>query len=278
MASSGIRGVVEERRRIVSAARILDRMEQPAARYGDRHADVYDRIYGARFDPAHAVDRLVEAAAGGSVLELGLGTGRLAIPLAARGVRVDGIEASSRMIARLRAAPGGDRVGVHQVDLGDFELPVSDYAVAVCAVSTLFMLSTPTQVGCIAAAARHLRPGGTLFVEVFRPDAGRFGKDGSRTEERTSPDGSLHRVHSVHDPDAQTITISHVLGGPAGGPGEQDESTYDVTLTYATDAQLDAMARRAGLRLLHRWHDWTGAPANEQSTDPISVYRLTVGD
>jgi 2-polyprenyl-3-methyl-5-hydroxy-6-metoxy-1,4-benzoquinol methylase len=179
-----------------------------ASAYGERHALVYDRIYGARFVPDAAVQTLAAAAGLGAVLEMGLGTGRLALPLAARGVTVDGIEASATMIERLQAQPGSERVAVHQVDLVDFHLPRTDYAVVVCAVSTLFMLTHEDQRTAIHAAARHLRPGGTLFIEAFRPDASRFDRDGHRVETRTTEVGS-HLVRSRHDPVGRSITIEH---------------------------------------------------------------------
>lgn len=137
-------------------------VDRRASEYGDSHADAYDRIYGARFVPDAAVTALAAAAGpGGRLLELGLGTGRLAIPLVERGVHVDGIEASGAMIERLRARSGGTHVGVFRVDLADFDLPRVDYDVAVCAVRTLFMLpGRGAQQSCIASAARHLRAGG----------------------------------------------------------------------------------------------------------------------
>ncbi len=243
---------------------------QAAARYGDRHASVYDRIYGARFVPDTAVAALVQAAGEGRVLELGVGTGRLAIPLTNRGVPVDGIEASASMVAQLRAQPGGEKVYLFEVDLDDFELPRRGYAVAVCAVSTLFMLpSRQAQSRCLASAARHLRPGGRLFVETFRPDPSRFDTDGRRTEQRPTTDGSTHEVRSVHDSAAQTIRITHLLGTGTGTGTE----AYEVTLTYATQGELDVMAAEAGLQLVGRWDDWAGAAAVESSTDPVSVYR-----
>ncbi|MGI8880562.1 MAG: class I SAM-dependent methyltransferase [Jatrophihabitans sp.] len=243
-------------------------IQRSAAEYGDRHAAVYDRIYGSRFRPDAAVAALAAAAGGGRILELGLGTGRLAIPLVERGVPVDGIEASPAMITRLRARPGGTAVGVFEVDLDGFSLPTSNYSVAVCAVSTLFMLPSPqAQARCVSAAARHLGPRGMLFIEAFRPDPTRFGSTGRRTEQRPTTDATGHEVRSVHDPHAQTVRITHLLRTAT------DEQTYEVTLTYATESQLDAMATAAGLHLVNRWHDWTGAPARKSSTDPISIYR-----
>ncbi|XAS76132.1 class I SAM-dependent methyltransferase [Dermatophilaceae bacterium Sec6.4] len=239
--------------------------------YGQTHAPVYDRIYGARFVPDAAVAALSSAAgAGGSILELGLGTGRLAIPLAAAGLRVDGIESSTAMAARLRAQPGGDTVRVIIADLADFEVPGRQYDVAVCAVSTLFMLpDREAQQRCVHAAARHLRVGGRLFIEAFRLDESRFDAQHERVEERPDPGGDGHVVRSVHDPRARAIRITHELTDGAA------MSSYDVVLRYLSDEQLDAMAAEAGLRLVARWDNWTGRAAGETSSDPISVYERT---
>jgi SAM-dependent methyltransferase len=240
--------------------------QDPAA-YGDRHAPVYDRIYGVRFPPDAAVGALAAVGRGGGVLELGVGTGRLAIPLAARGIQVDGIEASPAMAGQLRSRPGGDAVGVVIADLAGFDLPRKDYEAAVCAVSTLFMLPPVGQRSCIAAAARHLRPGGSLFIEAFRLNPRRFDAHGQRTEHRPTGAGT-HTVHSRHDPAGRSITITHVLGEQDGRTSE-----YQVTLHYSSLAELDAMAEAAGLELSSRWHDWAGGPLRPDSADPVSVYR-----
>lgn len=239
-----------------------------ASEYGDRHAPVYDRIYGDRFASDAAVAAVAAAAGDGSVLELGVGTGRLAIPLAARGVVVDGIEGSPAMAALLASRPGAERVGIIAADLTSFDLTRHDYAVAVCAVSTLFMLpGRAAQTSCLASAAAHLRPGGTVFVEVFRPDPARFDAHGHRVETRPTRDGSRHVVRSRHGPQQRTIHIAHALGDAHG------TATYEVTLHYATPQELDVMASDAGLSLVDRWDDWSGAPASTSSTDPVSVYR-----
>lgn len=233
-----------------------------AADYGDRHAPVYDRIYGRRFAPEAAVQTLAEAAGNGAVLELGVGTGRLAIPLAARGVEVAGIEASAAMVSQLRDQPGSERVGVRQVDLAGFTLERTDYAVAVCAVSTLFMLDHAAQLGCLRSTAAHLRPGGRLYVEAFRPDPSRFDADGHRVEDRSSASTEHHVVRSTHDRCARTIRIAHELA----------DGSYEVVLHYRSPEDLDSVAADAGLCLAQRWHDWTGAPVRPDSSDPVSVY------
>lgn len=244
-----------------------------AGAYGRKHAGVYDRIYGARFAPDYAVTTLARLGRDGGVLELGVGTGRLAIPIAQRGVRVDGIEGSQAMIEQLSQQAGADRVGVFMADLADFDLQYRAYAVAVCAVSTLFMLTPEAQRSCITATADHLRPGGLLLIEAFQPDPTRFDAQGNRTEYRDSTQGT-HTVRSHHDPHHQTIAITHLLGsdengGESGGGGE-----YDVTLHYQSLTQLDHMAAAAGLTAAFRWNDWSGAPSRPDSRDPISGYRL----
>ena len=123
--------------------------------YGDQHVRVYDRLYGARFTPDAAVAALVAAAGpDGRLLEMGIGTGRLAVPLAERGLRVDGIEASTALITQFRDQRDNPGIAVFHADLADFDLPRKDYAVAVCAVSTLFMLPGPVdQASCLASVS-----------------------------------------------------------------------------------------------------------------------------
>lgn len=242
------------------------RPHDPAA-YGQTHAPVYDLIYSGRFDTAPAVAALAAAAGSGAVLELGLGTGRLAIPLARAGVSVDGIEASDAMIARMQAQPDADRVGVLRADLSDFDLPRHDYQVAVCAVSTLFILDHDAQQACLNCVARHLQPGSRLFIEAFSPDPARFDADGCRIEQRPAPNGATHIVTSRHDHGARRIRIVHTLTDPHGHSAD-----YPVTLHYATPVELDAMAAIAGLSPADRWSDWTGRPADAHSHDPISIY------
>jgi SAM-dependent methyltransferase len=238
----------------------------PAA-YGDRYAEVYDRIYGERFDTQQAVDTLASLTGGGRLLELGIGTGRLALPLLERGVAVDGIEGSRAMIERL-SAQVDDRLTIYEADLVDFALPRRDYAVAVCAVSTLFMLpGQAAQTGILRCAAQHLALGGRVVIEAFVPDPSRFDEHGERREQRQRADGSEHVVHSRHDPDRQTIHITHDITQPAG------PLHYAVTLHYQHPAQLDALAADAGLTLTERWGDWRGKPASAGDHDPISVYR-----
>ncbi|GAC1610984.1 MAG: class I SAM-dependent methyltransferase [Mycobacteriales bacterium] len=239
----------------------------PAA-YGQQHAGIYDLLYPVHGKVPPTVRALAAAAGSGRVLELGVGTGRLAIPLACGGVSVDGIEASQAMIEVLRSRPGGRDVTVYQTDLVSFDLPHKSYAAAVCAASTLFMLpGSSAQQQCLTAVAGHLHPEGVLFVESFRPDPGRFDRSGRRWEIRSEDAGLRHEVASLHDPRKQTVRVTHTLTGREG------RRNWTVEMHYASSEQLDEMAAGAGLVCIDRWHDWNGAPVAADSTDPISLYR-----
>lgn len=239
------------------------------ASYGDTHADAYDLIYANAFPTDLAAARLTELAATrhGPVLDLGIGTGRLAVPLRQAGTEVHGIDASPAMIARLRAQPEAVNIPVWQTDIADFSLP-HRYAVIVCAVSTLFMLpDRDTQISCLRCAGRHLQPNGLLVVEAFVPHPLRFDPAGRRLELRHLDDTGLHLVISHHEPAEQTVTITHVFGGPDG------LTHYPVTLRYAWPTELDLMATMAGLDVVERIGGWDGRPYTSATTDHITTYR-----
>jgi SAM-dependent methyltransferase len=240
----------------------------PAA-YGDTHAEVYDRIYANAFATDLAARRLADLAAarGGPVLDLGIGTGRLARPLRRAGIEVHGIDASPTMIAQLRADPDTADIPVWEADMADFDLP-NRYAVIVGAVSTLFMLpSRLHQAECLAHAARHLRPDGVVVIEAFVPDPSRYDAQGNRLELRQLSGGALHLVVSHHQPGEQAVTVTHVLAGPRG------IDRYPVTLRYLWPSELDHMACSSGLELLQRDRSWDGRPFDEHTTDHVSIYQ-----
>lgn len=245
-------------------AKLADMKSYGADTYGERIAPIYDQRYPDV--AAGQVELLAELADPGPVLELGIGTGRLALPLAARGVRVHGIDASPSMVDRLRAKPGGDEVNVTIADFADFDLG-ERFSLVFVAFNTLFALTSQrTQVTCFRAVARHLMPGGRFLVEAFVPDLGRFDR-GQRIR--------LHRLEldrveldcAVHDPVAQLVTDQHVTLGPGG------IQCYPVQIRYAWPSELDLMATLAGLESEARWGSWDRRPFDSGSGTHVSVWR-----
>ncbi|MFE1077102.1 class I SAM-dependent DNA methyltransferase [Nocardiopsis alba] len=234
------------------------------AGYGDGIADVFDAWYGDSSD-GECLAALSKLAGGGPVLELGVGTGRVAIPLAASGLDVTGVESSTEMIRQLEAKPGAERVRVVQGDMVD--VPVDDdYSLVTCVDNTLFLLeSQEEQVRCFENAARCLRPGGVFVVEVPA------------------------RVPRMDD-DEQGVFVEHVGADRVGlwvvdhnraeqrmfmqqvSLGEGTVRLLPVPVRYAWPAELDLMARMAGLSLRERWSGWSGDPFTSASAHNISVY------
>jgi SAM-dependent methyltransferase len=231
--------------------------------YGERIAGIYDEWY-ADVDSA-TIDTLRELAQGGRALELGIGTGRIALPLQESGVAVDGIDASEAMIAKLRGKPGGDQIGVTLANFADVAVE-GQYALVYVLFNTFFALLTQEeQVRCFCSVAEHLGPQGRFVVEAFVPDLGRF--SGQQAVRATSV--SENRVlldASRLDPLTQQVTSQHVV------LTEQGIRLYPVKLRYAWPAELDLMAQLAGLQLRHRWGDWREAAFSADSGKHISVY------
>jgi SAM-dependent methyltransferase len=236
--------------------------------YGDAFADVYDDWYAQISDAAATVAclaALVDAAGGGSVLELAVGTGRLAIPLALSGLEVHGIDTSQAMLDRLRAKPGGD--AVHTV-LGDMSLALPDgpHAVVFVAYNSLFALEAPARAACFDSVARALVPGGHFAVEAFVPDPDR--PAGSTIGVRSM--SATHVVLSidVHHPADQRAEGQFVEITETGGVRLRPWSVH-----YASPTALDAEAERAGFTLADRWEDWDQTPFDQHSARHVSVYR-----
>ena len=233
--------------------------------YGDRIAGVYDAMMTVLPDPADCADRLAELAGPGPALELGVGTGRVALPLAARGVEVHGIDASAAMVERLRAKPGGDAV---TVTLGDFAgVPVEgSYPLVYVVFNTFFSLLTQDQqVGCFAAVADRLAPGGAFVLTAFVPDLTMF--SGGQSVRATHLGLEQVRLDAArHDPVTQRVDFQHVL---VTGDGVR---LYPGAVRYAWPSELDLMARLAGLRLRERWGGWRREPFDAASGLHVSVY------
>jgi SAM-dependent methyltransferase len=242
--------------------------------YGDRFADVYDDWYGSVSDVRATVERVAALAGlrGPRVLELGAGSGRLAVPLAERGLDVWAVDASPAMIERLRAKPGAERVHAVVDDMSELRAPelagAAGFAVALCAFNTLFNLTdTSAQRRCLARVARLLGPGGVLVVEAFVPPPGDEGEAGvSAVEPRHIGLDEVVLTVSRLDPATRTITGQHVQITEAG------VRLRPWVLHYATPAELDDLAAGAGLALVERHAGWRGEPFTPESEAHVSVY------
>ena len=235
--------------------------------YGDRWADVYDQRH-ADLDPAATAGFLAGLAGpgGGRVLELAIGTGRVALPLAARGVTVEGLDASAAMVARLRAKPGGADI---PVTIGDMaEVPADgSFTLVYLVFNTLFgLLTQDRQAACFRNVARALEPGGAFVIECFVPDLTRFDR-GQRVQTVAVTEDSATIELSVHDAAAQRIT-TQIVTLDAGGT-----HLHPVALRYAWPSELDLMAGQAGLRLRERYSDWHRRPFDSTSGQHVSVYQ-----
>ncbi|MFC5642377.1 class I SAM-dependent methyltransferase [Kitasatospora cinereorecta] len=239
--------------------------------FGEQVAERYDRSPDGEFRPdvvERTVDVLAELAGGGRALEFGIGTGRIALPLAARGVPVHGIDLSRAMVARMRSKPGGDAVGV---SIGDFATTTVDmtadgpFSLAYLVFNTVMNLADQdAQVACFANAAAHLAPGGCFVVEVLVPELRRIPAGQNIVPFETGPDGWAYTVYDTVTQDA----TCHYISITPDGRGE----ARSIPFRYVWPSELDLMARLAGLRLRHRWDGWTRAPFTEDSRQHVSVW------
>lgn len=240
-----------------------------ASTYGEGFADVYDEWYGEVSDAAATVEVVADHASGGPVLELGVGTGRLALPLVERGLEVHGIDASPAMLRRLASKPGGERVRITLGDFADLDLegpPAGGFAVALVAFNTIFNLAdADAQRRCLGNVAAALRRGGSLLVEAFVPDPDHVVAGGAVTPTAVEADRVVLQV-TKQDPASQTVTGSVVTiteGGVRLRPWR---------IRYADPAELDEMAAGAGLVLAERWGGWDRSPFDEDSPRHVSRY------
>ncbi|HTZ04842.1 MAG TPA: class I SAM-dependent methyltransferase [Gaiellaceae bacterium] len=236
--------------------------------FAGRVAERYDASSADMFAPEvvePAVDYLAALAGGGAALELGIGTGRIALPLAARGVRVGGIDLSPDMVAQLRAKPGGDAI---DVEIGDFSTTTVDgtFALAYVVWNTFLNLtSQDAQVACFANVAAHLEPGGCFVVEVQLPELQRL------------PSGEVFRPFTVaptrvgideYDIANQGLISHHyrVVDG--------ELERLSMPFRYVWPAELDLMARLAGMRPRERWGGWRREPFTSESATLVGVWEL----
>jgi hypothetical protein len=236
----------------------------PFKAFGAEVADSYDDA--PRGDEAAAVAFLEHLAHGGPALELAIGTGRIGLPLAERGIRVDGVEISRDMVARLRAKPGGDQIAV---TVGDFaDVPVQgDYRLIFVVFNTLFnLLTQDDQVRCFENVAAHLTDDGVFVVETMVPTYLARLRDDQYVDAEAIGVDEVRLDVGRHDPVTQTLDESHVVLTREG------VRLYPIVARYAWPSELDLMARIAGLRLRERWGGWQGEPFTAASRLHVSVY------
>ena len=237
-----------------------------ARTYGERIAGIYDEMYGELFDDEAAVARLAALARGGRVLELAIGTGRIALPLRQRGVDVTGIDISETMVNKLREKPGGADVPVVMGDFADVDVD-GHFGLVFVVFNTLFALTTQDdQVRCFANVARHLTDQGVFVVEAFVPDSTRFTRHQTVGVDWVETDRAQLEL-SRHNPATQTVDTQHVVLRQ-GKPVEM----YPVSIRYTYPSEMDLMARLAGLRLRNRWAGWDEEPFTSESYFHVSVY------
>jgi SAM-dependent methyltransferase len=239
--------------------------EYGPATYGDRVADVYDEWYD-KLDPPAECALLAELAAGGRVLELGIGTGRVALPLAALGVEVHGIDASPAIVRRLRSKPGGEAI---PVTIGDMaEVPVDgDFSLVFVVANTFFMLTTQeAQERAFRNVAAHLPPGGRFLLQVFVPDTSRIEGGEDLTVKSVGTD-TVRLDASVFDAVAQRADTTQIRITESG------IRLVHARIRFASPPQLDQMARLAGLELESRWASFERELFTDESPIHVSVYR-----
>lgn len=235
-----------------------------ASTYGEHIAEVYDDWY-VGLEKDVVVERLAELAGPGPVLELGIGTGRVALPLQERGIEVHGIDASAAMVARLRAKPGGDRLPVKIADFADVGV-AGEFSLIFIVFNTIFALTTQEdQLRCFRNVAGKLAHGGVFVFDAFVPDLSRFDR-GQRLALEAIESDAVRVEASRHDPVHQRVVTRHVR------VSEQGIRFYPLVTRYAWPAELDLMGRLAGLRLRERWGSWRREPFTAVSTSHVSVY------
>lgn len=233
--------------------------------WGDNIASKYDSLFGRTFDVEATVDFLLDESGPGPMLELGVGTGRVALPLVEHGVNVHGIDASQSMIDQLRAKPGGEEIDVRVGDFGEASLG-GPYGLVFVVFNTFFALtSQDIQVRCFKNVASALHSDGCFVLEVFVPDQTRWSQHQRVGVDVVGVD-SLTLEASRHDPVNQRVEAQQVVFSQVG------VRLYPVYLRYAWPAELDLMAELAGLRLRGRWGSWARDPFTSDSKSHVSVY------
>jgi hypothetical protein len=234
--------------------------------FGERVAARYDDASWSMFDPelvAATVDLLAELAGDGAALEFAIGTGRIAVPLAQRGVRVAGIDNSEAMLARLRDKPGAERIEAIAGDMAATRVE-GDFTLVYLVFNTIFNLTTQDgQVACFANAAAHLPSGGRFVIEARVPELQRLPLGQTVLPWRADPGGMSFYVYDV---------VTQRLSGQHYHFADGAVEASPTEMRYAWPSELDLMARLAGMRLQDRWAGWGREPFTGLSPSHVSVY------
>jgi SAM-dependent methyltransferase len=235
--------------------------------FGERIAERYDESSGEMFDPAvvgATVEFLAELAGNGAALELGIGTGRIALPLSKRGVRVQGIDLSEAMVAKLREKPGADEI---EVTIGDFATTRVDatFSLAYLVYNTIGNLTTQNeQAGCFENVAAHLEPGGCFVIELEVPRL------------RTLPPDQRFQVFDFSETHVGIDEYDVANQGLVSHHFSLVDGMWElVSMPFrsVTPAELDLMARLAGMTRRERWSGWQREPFTSESTKHVSVWQ-----
>jgi hypothetical protein len=245
----------------------MSEIDDPADGYfGEHVAAAYDDSLDQEFKAetvAATVDVLTGLAAGGRALELAVGTGRIAVPLAQRGVPVHGIDMSRAMVARMRAKPGAEAIGVTIGDIATTRVE-GTFSLVYLVFNTIMNLTTQdAQVDCFVNAAAHLSPGGCFLIETSVPDLRKLPAGQDVVPFHVSP---THWAFDRYDIVTQAMSSNYIT--VSGGRGEY----RSIPFRYAWPAEFDLMARIAGLRLRERWTDWDRSPFTAESGKHVSVW------
>jgi SAM-dependent methyltransferase len=245
----------------MTGARIMDYYSGET--YGERIAGIYDQWY-SEFDPA-AIQTLFELADGGKALELGIGTGRIAIPLMHTGIAVYGIDVSESMVDKLKAKPGGESIPITMGNFADVGVDGQFTLIYVVFNTFYSLLTQDEQVRCFQNVAKHLAPDGVFVIEAFVPDLTRF-TGGQAMRVTCIGENEVQVDVSQIEPDKQVVTSQHMV------LTDQGTRFYPVRLRYVWPTEMDLMARLSQLQLRERWGDWKKATFMPDSGKHISVY------
>lgn len=237
------------------------------SRFDTTVAEIYDAFFGEMPGWELATDLLASLADDGPVLELGIGTGRVALPLVERGVEVHGLDASEAMVAKLRSKPRGESIPVSIGDMTVADPPANDYSLAFVVFNTFFdLLTQDDQLDCFSNVHTMLTDGGRFLLHCFVPDLERY-TDRSHTSTRKNDQGHILTEQSTIDPVTQIIDSRHVVDA------DGVKRSYPVRLRYCWPSELDLMARFTGFELENRWADWGKNSFTSESGFHVSVYR-----